>query len=414
MPQSRNLNEFYPRQGTGSAKWETIPGDNGELIVGDHAHPSRGDQQLLPMWVADMDFRVPEPVIEAMKKRVEHGIFGYTIIGDEYYQAVIDWIGRRTDWQIKKEWIVDASGIVPALYLIVRTFTDPGDKILIQRPVYHPFTNAIVENDREPVSNSLIFKDGHYEMDFDDLARKTADPKVKLALLCSPHNPGGRVWTREELQRFGEICLQNNVMVVADEIHCDLIFSDYQFVSYGSVCESFYQNSIFCRAASKTFNLAGLKTSTLIIPNDSIRDRFNKEKTKLGLKGPNLMGLVATQAAYEHGEPWLNDVMAYIEDNYLFLKSFLAEHVPLLKPIDPQGSYLIWIDCRALELSSEERKKLFFEKAKLYLISGEIFGPEGEGFERINLACPRQTVEKALHRIKRVVDQIALLTPAKM
>lgn len=404
MPSPIKLDVIHSRQGTGSIKWEHIWHDDGRLVFGDHADPAKGDDQLLPLWVADMDFRVPEPVIEALRKRVDHGIFGYTAVGDDYYQAMIDWFGRRTAWQIEKEWVVNGTGIVPALYLLVRTFTNPGDKVLIQRPVYHPFTNAIANNDREVVSNSLIFKDGRYEMDFDDLAQKVADPDVKLALLCSPHNPVSRVWSHAELARFGEICRAHDVIVVADEIHCDLIFSGHQFVSYGSVCESFADNTIFCRAASKTFNLAGLQTSALIIPNPDIRQTLQKECEKLGIKGPNLMGVVATTAAYQHGEPWLDQVMAYIEDNYRYMKRFFAENLPSLNIIEPEGTYLLWVDCRQLGLSPADRKKLLFDKAKLYLNQGEKFGPEGAGFERFNIACPRPILEKALARLKAVVE----------
>jgi cystathionine beta-lyase len=287
---------------------------------------------------------------------------------------------------------------------MVQTYTQPGDKIIIQRPVYHPFTFAVENNGRKVVSNSLLLKDGRYQMDFDDLAAKAVEPDVKMLILCSPHNPVSRVWSREELTRLGEICLDNDVLVVSDEIHCDLIYKGVTFTSFASISERFAQNSIVCTAPSKTFNIAGLKLSNIIIPNEALRTQFSKTIERTGLMGTNTFGVVATEAAYNFGEPWLTAVMEYVEGNYNFMQDYLAKHLPQLRLLPAEGTYLVWLDCRALELTPEERKKLIFEEAHLYLDEGEIFGPEGAGFERINLACPRALLEEALERLKTVIS----------
>ncbi|MDJ0753087.1 MAG: MalY/PatB family protein [Ardenticatenaceae bacterium] len=399
---SLDLNKIHPRHGTNSVKWEFIWRDE-ILEQGDHAHPSQGDQQILPMWVADMDFRCPEPVIEALHERVSHGLFGYSAPTDEYFSTIIDWTSSRYGWEIEKEWIKLTPGVVPAVHMLLQAFTSPGDKVLIQRPVYYPFSSAIENNGCEIVSNTLIYENGSYRMDFDDLAEKTADPAVKVAILCSPHNPVSRVWTYDELKQFGEICLANNVLVISDEIHCDLIFSGHQFVSFPTISEEFAQKSITCFAPSKTFNLAGLKNSNIIIPDPEIREKFEEVLFRNGLWGTNSFGIVATIAAYREGVPWLNEVMAYIEANYRFMKEYLAEHIPEIKLVEPEGTYLIWADCRELGLSPAERKKLILDVAGVYLDEGEMFGPEGEDFERFNIACPRPILEMALNRLKEAV-----------
>lgn len=392
----------HARTGTSSVKWEFLhQGD--DLVYGDHADPKRGNERILPLWVADMDFRCPPEVIEALHERVDHGIFGYTRATPSYFFAVVNWMQRRHNWRIEPEWIVITPGVVSALFVLVRTFTEPGDKVLIQRPVYHPFTFSIERNQRVVVSNPLRLENGRYTMDFDDLAAKTADPDVKMAILCNPHNPVGRVWTRDELLRFGDICRQNDVLVVADEIHHDLVYSYADFIPFTSLSDLFLHNSITCTAASKTFNLAGLKTSNIVIANADLRARFADALENSGIWGTNSFGVVATEAAYNHGAQWLNEAMAYIEDNYNFMADYLAQHVPQLKPIRPEGTYLVWLDCRALEMNEEERKHLFLEEANVFIEEGEIFGPEGEGFERINLACPRSILVEALDRIRQVV-----------
>ncbi|MCB9007779.1 MAG: pyridoxal phosphate-dependent aminotransferase [Ardenticatenaceae bacterium] len=391
--------------GINSIKWEFMFDAHHNPTHGDHAHPKHGAERVLPLWVADMDFRVAPPIVEAVAARAQRGVFGYCMPTDSYYEAVINWFARRYGRSIQRDWIVMTPGVVPALNMMVQTFTKPGDKIIIQRPVYHPFTFAIENNGREVVSNSLVLQDGRYQMDFADLAAKAADPATKMLILCSPHNPISRVWTAEELTRLGEICLDNDVLVVSDEIHCDLIYKDVTFTSFANISERFAQNSIVCTAPSKTFNVAGLKLSNIIIPNEDLRTQFAKTLERTGLLGTNTFGVVAAEAAYNFGEPWLTAVMDYIEGNYNFMRDYLAKHLPQLHLLPAEGTYLVWLDCRALELTPEERKKLIFEDAHLYLDEGEIFGPEGEGFERINLACPRPLLAEALDRLRSVISE---------
>lgn len=399
-----NFNQEIGRKGTNCMKWEFIF-DGSTLTFGDHADPKHGPNRLLPMWVADMDFRCPPAVIEALVTRAEHGVYGYNLPCDSYYEAVIKWMARRYNREIDRDWISLTPGVVSALNMLVQTFVEPGDRVLVQRPVYKPFFDAIINNGAEIVSNSLLYKNGHYEMDFDDLAQKAADPAVKMAILCSPHNPIGRVWTAEELTRFGEICMENDVLVIADEVHCDLIYKGFSFTSFASLSEKFAQNSFVCTAASKTFNLAGLKTSNIITPNRDLRKRFEKTLVRNGLFGANAFGIVAVEAAYNHGEEWLAEAMDYIEDNYRFMESFIAEHLPQLKIIRPQGTYLVWVDFSNLGLDPASRKAWLMDEARVYLNEGKLFGPEGEGFERFNIACPRSILEEALKRIKGTINR---------
>jgi cystathionine beta-lyase len=393
------------RRGTCSVKWEFLH-DGNQMKYGDHADPKHGKNRLLPMWVADMDFPAPPAVIEALKKRAEHGIFGYTTPADGYFEAVISWIQRRYGYTVERDWILLTPGVVPAVNMMVQAFLKKGEKVLVQQPVYYPFFDAIKNNDGAIVTNSLVYENGRYRMDFDDLAEKTTDPAVTLAILCSPHNPVSRVWTAEELTRFGNLCLENNVLVVSDEIHCDLIYDGYHFTPFAGIDDSFARQSIICTAPSKTFNLAGLKTSNIIISNPDLRTQFAQVLARNGLKGANAFGVVATEAAYNHGEGWLKDTMAYIEGNYRFMSAYMAEHLPQLKIIPPEGTYLVWVDCRALGLDPAARKALMMEDARLFLDEGELFGPEGEGFERFNIACPRSILKEALERIKSVVERL--------
>ena len=397
-----NLDEKISRKGTHSVKWEFIL-EGANLIYSDQANPEQGENRLLPMWVADMDFRCPPAVIEAMVARAEHGIFGYTYPADSYYQAVINWVAHRYGWTVERDWILLTPGVVPALSMLVQTFIAPGENVLIQPPVYYPFSWVIENNGREIASNPLRYEAGRYCMDFDDLARKAADPAVKMAILCNPHNPVGRVWTPDELARFAEICLENDVLVVSDEIHCDLIYKDHTFTSFARLGDTFRQNSVICLAASKTFNLAGLQTSSIIIPDQELRERFAQtiERNAIGLA--NAFGIIAAEAAYTHGEAWLEAVMNYVEDNYRFMKAYLAEHLPQLKIIQPEGTYLVWVDCRELGLDPTARKEMLMGQARVYLDEGELFGLEGEGFERFNIACPRSTLEQVLARLKTVI-----------
>ena len=400
-----DFDQKIDHRGVNSIKWEFVIGKDG-LRHWDLTDPEHGDDQVLPMWVADMDFTAAEPIVDAVTRRAARGLYGYASKTDSYLSSVASWMQRRKNWPVDVEWIVLTPGVVAALHIIVRRFTAPGDKILIQRPVYHPFTYAISTNDRQVVSSSLLLKGDRYEMDFADLERKAADPEVKLAILCSPHNPVGRVWSEDELTRYASICSKNDVMVIADEIHSDLIMPGQQFFCYGRLDAQLTHNSVICTAPSKTFNVAGLQTSNIIVENSRLRDELRTELRANGLYGTSPFGLVGTEAAYNEGEPWLEQVIAYIWDNLQYLDAFLKANVPSLKMISIEGTYLAWIDCRELGLTGEALDSLMMDQAKVYVDSGQKFGPEGEGFLRMNVACRRRTLEQALGRISQVVSEL--------
>ena len=393
------------RKGTNALKWEFIQ-EGKDLHQREHTDKFYGENRILPMWVADMDFACPKPVVEALVARAQHGIYGYTAPTDSYYRAVKSWMKRRQGWEVDAEWICITPGVVPALNMLIRTFVPTGAKVLIQPPVYHPFFYAIENNQTELAANALIYENGRYRMDFADLEKKAQDPAVKMAILSSPHNPVGRVWTRDELVRCGEICLENDVLIVSDEIHADLIYKGAVFTPFASLGEEYAQKAIICTAPSKTFNLAGLKTSNIIIPDDQLRTEFKKTLQSNGLGGINPFGLVALEAAYNHGEAWLDQVWAYIEDNYHFLEDYLAQHIPQIGVVRPEGTYLVWLDCRKLGLDKWELKDLMLREARIYLDEGFIFGPEGKGFERMNIACARSILAEALERIKNAIDNL--------
>lgn len=398
--------EIDPR-GTNSIKWECMPSDNG-LIPWDKTDPSLGDDRVLPMWVADMDFCSPQPVIDALVDRARHGIYGYAAPTERYYQAVAGWMARRHGWQIEPDWICTTPGVVPALYVLVRTLVAAGQKVLIQPPVYHPFYSTISNNGGEIVLNPLILEDGRYRMDFDDLAGKLADPNLKLAILCNPHNPIGRVWSASELHRFGDLCAEHDVLVIADEIHGDLILPGETFTPFASLGQDFARNSITCTAPSKTFNLAGLHTSNIIVPDDDLRQRFRQALSASGLPSLNPFGITALEAAYAEGEAWLAQVLGYLSGNVDTLDAYLRERLPAVTLIRPQGTYLAWLDCRGLGLPKDRLKQLMLDEARLLVEEGSIFGPEGEGFVRVNIACRRVTLVEALDRIATAVAARAL------
>jgi cysteine-S-conjugate beta-lyase len=397
------FDEEINRFGTHCVKWEYEFVDE-TPVESDRAHPRHGEDRLLPLWVADMDFRSPPQVINALEERAAHGIFGYSVPADCYYEAVQDWMARRYGRHIERDWIIVTPGVVAALYTMVQAFTEPGDKVIIQTPVYHPFYSAVEENGRILVGNPLKLDGDRYEMDFEDLAQKAADPQVKMIIICSPHNPVGRVWTAEELARLGEICLQNDVLVVSDEIHSDLILSGQTFTGFDSISEELAQKSVICTAASKTFNLAGLKVSNIFVRSEGLREAFKRRLAGNGIWGAGAFGIVATEAAYRYGEPWLADVMAYIEENYRYLQSFLAQHMPQLWAVPMQGTYLAWINFAALGISPAERKTLLMEEARVWLNEGSTFGSDGADFERVNLACSRALLAQALERIHTAVS----------
>lgn len=361
-----------------------------------------GEKDILPMWVADMDFRSPEPVLEALKKRAEHGIFGYTTRTNSYYEAVVNWMKRRHHWDVKKEWVCHSPGVVPALSLIVQTFTKPGDKIIIQPPVYYPFKSVVEKNNRSIVFNPLKFKNGQYVMDYEDLVNKI-DPATKMMILCSPHNPVGRVWTKQELIQLGEICLQHDILIVSDEIHFDLILKGNVHTPFAAISEAFAQHSIICTAPSKTFNLAGLQTSNIIIANEGLRKKFKNTVDTLSLGLTSTFGLVATESAYRYGDEWLEQLLDYLQQNLDFLTDYIETNIKELKVIRPEGTYLVWIDCRELGLNAKELEHLIQKEAKVALDEGYIFGESGKGFTRMNIACPRSILEEGLKRIDKAV-----------
>ena len=378
------------RRGTASVKWDLV-----DRLFSGH--------DLLPLWVADMDFASPQPVIEALVRRAQHGVFGYTACMDGYYDAAIAWTGERHGWQVQKDWLVFCPGVVPALNMAVQAFTSPGGGVIIQQPVYYPFMRSILGNGRRVVNNPLRLSGGRYEMDFDDLARKARDPDAKLMILCSPHNPVGRVWTRPELEQLGAICCENNITVVADEIHADLVLPGHQHTAFASLSEDCLQAAITCTSPSKTFNLAGLHTAHAIIADPEKRDAFSKALVQSGLQWPNAFGTVAHEAAYRSGGPWLEQLLRYLKDNLEFLKGFIAGHLPQVQVIEPEATYLVWLDCRALGLDWQGLKNLMQQQAGVALDEGYIFGHEGRGFERINIACPRSILRECLERMAAAV-----------
>lgn len=365
----------------------------------------RGREDLLPMWVADMDFPLPENILEDIKKRVSHGIFGYTDPKKEYFDSVIGWFYSHFGWKGRPEWITVTPGVVVAISVAVRALTDEGDGVLIQQPVYYPFSEAILLNKRKLVNNQLVYSDGKYSIDFDDFEKKIVDENVKLFILCSPHNPVGRVWTEDELRRMGEICLKHKVIVVADEIHCDFTYKGHKHTMFPALGEEFENNVVLCTAPSKTFNIAGLHVSNIFIPNPVIRKKFKGELEAFGFSQPNVMGLVACQAVYSKGDEWYQELKKYLAGNLDFTREYLAENMPKLKLVEPEGTYLIWLDCAQLGLSVDELERFVEDKAKLWVDFGRIFGEESGQFIRLNIACPRATLKQALEQLKAAYYQ---------
>ncbi len=390
-----NFNEVIDRTNYHSEKWDDI-----ERKFGVDA------KDILPMWIADMEFKTPKPVIEAIKKAAEHGIFGYSSRSSSYYQEIINWMKKKYNWNIKKDYIAYSPGVVPALSFIIRGFTHPGDKVIIQPPVYYPFSWVIENNGCRIINNPLILEKGKYFMDFEDLEKKVDDPRVKILILCSPHNPVGRVWQKEELKKLGEICLKNDVLVISDEIHADILFEGNKHTVFSSISSEFAQNSITCNAPSKTFNLAGLQTSVIIIPNKKHYQNYNNILNGLHLGDNNFFGLVALEAAYKYGEEWLSQMLFYLNENLRFLKKYLEEKIPKIKLIQPEGTYLIWLDCRQLRLKDKDLNEFMIKKAKVALDAGFWFGKEGEGFVRMNIACPRLFLKEGIERIEKAVNNI--------
>ncbi len=380
--------------------------NNTKSLKYDFAKERNMPEDLLPLWVADMDFQTSPEIIEALNKAVSHGIYGYSEGKEEYFDAVYNWYNDKFNWQVKKEWLIKTPGVVFAIVLAINALTNEGDSVLIQNPVYYPFTEVIIDNNRKLVNNSLVRNGQKYEIDFEDFEKKIIENNVKLFILCSPHNPVGRVWKKWELKKIGDICLKHNVKIVSDEIHSDFVYPENKHIVFSSLDEKYQNITITCTAPTKTFNLAGLQISNIFIPNLEIRKKVLKQLDRVGYSQVNLMGLVACEAAYKYGRQWLNELKEYLLDNLNFLRDYLETNIPQIKLIEPEGTYLIWLDCSALGFEDKELEKFIVEKAKLWLDSGYIFGKEGEGFQRINIACPRETLKKALEQLKEAVDEI--------
>ena len=381
-----NFDEIVPRRNTLSYKWD-----------------SAADGEVLPMWVADMDFRTAPAIVEALQKRVSHGIFGYTRVPDAYYDAVINWFGRRHGWKIRRERMIYTSGVVPALSAIIKALTVPGDKVVVQTPVYNCFFSSIRNNGCTLVSNPLVRVEDTWKMDFEDLEQKVSDPKVKLFLLCNPHNPAGRVWTQEELIRMGEICFRHDVMIISDEIHCELVFPEYRYIPFASISEEFAARSVTCISPSKAFNMAGLQIANIVAPDEEVRRKIDKAININEVCDVNPFGVLATIAAYNEGEEWLVQLLDYLKGNYLWMRDFCRKYLPQFPVSRLEGTYLVWMDCSPLHQSSEELERNLMKESRLWLNAGAMYGAEGEGFMRWNIACPRSVLEEGLNRFCKYV-----------
>ncbi len=390
-----DFDSLIERKGTNSLKYD---------FMEEEGKPS----DVLPLWVADMDFRAPDAVTEALIQASRHGIFGYSEVKLPYFQAVHDWFQENHNWDPKAEWLVKTPGVVYAVCTAIRALTNPGDAVLIQRPVYYPFSRGILENKRKLVNNPLCFREGRYTVDLKDFERKIIENQVKLFILCNPHNPVGRVWTAGELSDMGEVCRKHQVTVVSDEIHADFTFPGHRHTVFAGIKPEYSNMTITCTAPSKTFNLAGLQVSNIFIENNGLRRAFRKEMLRSGYLSLNTMGLVACQAAYRHGYPWLIELRKYLGENLEYVRNFLNRELPQIRLVEPEGTYLLWLDFRALGMEDEQLNRFILEEAKLWLDRGSLFGPEGEGFQRINMACPRATLEEAFSRLR---DAVRLLNP---
>ncbi|WP_158142008.1 MalY/PatB family protein [Vibrio furnissii] len=377
------------RHHTGSAKWD-----------------SPHDESVLPMWVADMDFRTAPPIIDALQRRVAHGIFGYASVPDAYFQAVIDWFTRRHGFAMQREWILYTSGVVPALSAILKAVTQPGDGVIVQTPAYNCFFSSVRNMQCQLVENPLINRDGFYEMDFDHLEKVAAQPHVTAMILCNPHNPVGRAWREQELRRVGEICFQHGVMVISDEIHCDLMFPGQTHQPFAALGEAFLRHSVTTHSPSKSFNIAGLQIANIIAADDRIRARVDRALNIHEVCDVNPFGVTALIAAYNDSEAWLDALTGYLHQNYELVRDFIARHLPKLQLTQQQATYLAWIDCRSLAMSSTQLTERLRREGKLMLNAGTVYGDAGEGYLRLNMACPREQLMDGLNRLRAVISQL--------
>ncbi|WP_087972729.1 MalY/PatB family protein [Oceanobacillus rekensis] len=387
------FDELFERRNTRSVKWDMLK----EVFQSD---------DVLPMWVADMDFKAPDEVNDALVRRAQHGIYGYTVIDDDVSDSIIKWLQKRHGWKIDKTWLSYSPGVVTSLHMAVQAFTEPNDKILIQTPVYTPFYSVITEHDRVVVKNPLINKDNYYTIDFDDFEKKLKSG-VKAFILCSPHNPVGRVWKKEELEKMAKLCLKYNVMIIADEIHSDLVFPGERHIPIASLSEEIADQTITCMAPSKTFNLAGLDASYVITTDKDKRKKLEATFSKQGLHNMlNTMGNTALEAAYTHGEAWLDELVALLKSHTDYVTEMFDKHIPQLKVVQPEGTYLLWVDCSELGMNNKELNKFMIEKARVGLNAGVSYGDEGDKHMRINIACPRATLEEGVERIIKAVKAL--------
>ncbi len=390
-----DFESLISRKNVGSSKWNLMQKINNNLA-----------DNIIPFSVADMEFKSPPQISEGLKKYIDSSILGYTVATEEYYKAVCGWMERRHNWNIDKEWILEFPGVVPALYTIVRALTKEDDGVLVMTPVYYPFYKAIESNKRNLIKNKLVLKNNHYEIDFEDLEEKVKKESAKLLILCNPHNPVGRVWTKEELIKIGRMCIENNVLIVSDEIHFDLIMPEYKHTVFANISEEFAESSVICTAPSKTFNLAGLQTSNIIVSNKEIRYKILREyRTSTGNLLLNAFGYKACEIAYNECEEWLDELIKIINENKRLVENFINKNLPEIKIINLEGTYLQWLDFRALEKDHLALEKFMQLEAQLFLDEGYVFGEEGRGFERINLACPTKVLEEALDRLFQAVKK---------
>ena len=387
-----NFDKIIDRTNNFSAKWSEM-------------NKNFGTNNLLPMWVADMDFLTAPCVMEALKDRLEQGIFGYTTRPSSYNESIVNWLDNRFSWKINQEWLMFSPAVITSISLLIQNLTQKNDKIMIQEPVYSPFHSIVESNERSLVISPLVkLDDGSYVMDYEDIEAKIKD--VKVFILCNPHNPVGRVWTREELTRLGEICLKHNVLVISDEIHSDIILKNHRHTPFASISKEFRENTITCMAPTKTFNLAGLQSSFLVISNPYYYEVMDKAFSILDIKRNNAFSLVATEAAYNYGEDWLYELIKYIEDNVDFAIDYIKNHMPQLKVKKPEGTYLLWVDFSNLNVDKKDLKNALINKGRIALSDGSSFGIGGDGYYRINLACPRSMVLEGLKRIEFAINSL--------
>ena len=382
-----NFDEIIPRKGTHSYKWDYNKTEN-----------------LLPMWVADMDFRAAPAIVEALANRVQHGVYGYTKVPTEYFEAVTSWFKRRHQFHIENDWIVVAAGVVPAISAVIKSLTVAGDQVMIQTPVYNRFPSCIRNAKCEVVENVLVYKDGLYSIDFEDFEKKASNPLCKAFVLCNPHNPVGRVWSKEELIRMGEICIQHGVTVISDEIHCDLINPGFKHIAFSSISKTFLENSVTTFSPSKSFNLAGLQVANIIAAKDDLRQKIDTVMKVSELYELNPFAVEGLMAAYNKSEQWLDALNEYLFENYKYLKNFFEKELPQFKVLPLEGTYLVWVDITSSGLSSAEVAKLLLEKQNLWISHGTLYGDSGEGFIRINIGCPKELVIQGLKKIKAVLN----------